>query len=138
MMLFWTCTRAGPEPVALAPSPVRLAVWGLLRALSIMFSAPARDPMAEGVNVTLIPQLAPIARLVPQLFVWAKSPLAAMLETVSGALPELVRVSACAALVVPTCCDPKVRLVEESVTAGAGPVVPKRLTDSVPSEASVT
>src|SRR6476646_6062990 len=44
----------------------------------------------------------------------------AMLETVSPAVPEFVRVTGVGGLVVPTCCEPKVRLVGERDTAGAG------------------
>jgi hypothetical protein len=43
--------------------------------------------MAVGVNVTAIPQLAPAASKLPQLFVCEKSPLVAIPEMVSGAVP---------------------------------------------------
>jgi hypothetical protein len=65
-------------------------------------------PVAVGLNVTLIVQFAPAARLAPQLFVWEKSPLfvplMAMPEPlkVSAALPVFVSVMFCEALVVPT------------------------------------
>ena len=45
-----------------------------------------------------------------------------MLEIVRGAVPEFVKVTDCAALVVPTSCDPKLRLAGEKLTAGAVPV----------------
>ena len=73
-MLFCTCTTAGPEE-ATVPVPVRLAVWGLLVALSVTVSVPVRVPVAVGVKVTLMVQLPPAATLVPQLLVCAKSPL---------------------------------------------------------------
>jgi len=41
---------------------------------------------------------------------------------VRGAVPELVSVTGCDALVVPTSCEPKVKLVGDSVTAAADPV----------------
>ena len=57
----------------------------------------ARAPLAEGVKVTLMVQLAPAATELPQLLVWAKSlalvPESAMLVRVKAALPELVRVT---------------------------------------------
>ena len=53
----------------LVPVPERLTVWGLPLALSAMLSAAVRAPLADGVKVTLIVQLAPAATLVPQLFV---------------------------------------------------------------------
>jgi hypothetical protein len=66
----------------------------------------ARPPAAEGVKVTLIVQLPPAATELPQLLVWAKSPeldpKTAMLVTVRAELPELVSVTACAALATPT------------------------------------
>src|SRR5256712_484762 len=58
-----------------APVPVTLAVCGLLLALSVTVNVALRAPIAVGVNVTSIEQLAPAARLAPQLFVCAKSPL---------------------------------------------------------------
>jgi hypothetical protein len=65
-----------------------------------------RVPVALGVNVTLIVQDAPAATDVPQLFVCAKSPVLvpvmAILVTLNAALPVLLNVTACAALVVPT------------------------------------
>ena len=53
----------------LVPVPERLTVWGLPAALSEMLRVPLRVPVAVGVKVTLIVQLAPAATLVPQLFV---------------------------------------------------------------------
>jgi hypothetical protein len=82
--------------------PLRLTVCGLPLALSVMLSVPVREPVAVGVKVTLIVQVALAATLVPQLLVWAKSPLAAMLEMLNAPVPLLVSVSVCAALVVPT------------------------------------
>jgi hypothetical protein len=57
--------------------PEREIDVGLFTALLVTVTEPVRLPMAVGVNVTLILQLALTARLVPQLFVCAKSPLAA-------------------------------------------------------------
>ena len=57
------------------PVPVRLAVRGLPVALSVMVTVALRVPAAVGLKVTLMVQLAPTARLVPQVLVEAKSPL---------------------------------------------------------------
>jgi len=89
-----------------APIPERLTDWGLSAALSVIVSEAARLPLADGVKVTLIVQLAPAATLDPQLLVWTKS-LALVPETVipvtlKSALPELVRVITCALLPMPT------------------------------------
>jgi hypothetical protein len=68
----------------------------------------ARGPVTAGVNVTLMLQFAFAARvaLLPEhVLVCAKSPLfaplIAMPVIVSGALPLLVKLSACAVLLVP-------------------------------------
>ena len=45
-------------------------------------------------------QLAPAATEAPQVLVWAYGALAAMLVMFSAAVPELVSVTVCAALVV--------------------------------------
>ena len=54
---------------------------------------PLREPVAVGVKVTLRVQLAPAAKLEPQVLVWAKSPLTVMLAIVRIALPVLLRVT---------------------------------------------
>ena len=108
------------------PVPLSAAVCGLPPALSEMLRAAVLEPAAVGVKVTEMVQLAPAARvlgLVGQVFVWPKSaalvPVSPIELIVSGAVPELVKVTFCAALEVPTACWPKPRLVGESVTAGA-------------------
>jgi len=53
------------------PLPVRLTVCGLLLALSVMVRVPGREPVAVGVKVTLIVQVAPAASDVPHVFVCA-------------------------------------------------------------------
>jgi len=82
------------------PEPVRLTVWGLPVALSVTVIVPGWLPVAVGVNVTLIVQLAPAATDVPQVLVSAYCVLAAMLVTLSALVPPLVSVTVCAALVV--------------------------------------
>ena len=57
-----------------------------------------------------------------QLLVTAKSPMPPMLEIVRAAVPLLVSVTGCAALVLPTACDPKVKFDADSATTGATPV----------------
>jgi hypothetical protein len=88
------------------PVPERLTDWGLPVALSAIASAAERLPAAEGLNVTLIVQLAPAATLEPQLLDWAKSlaltPKTAMLVMLRAELPALVRVTGRAELAAPT------------------------------------
>src|SRR5512135_1629617 len=95
-------------------------VCGLLAALSVMESAPVREPTAAGVNVTLIAHAAPAATDAPHVLVWAKSPDAAIPEIESAAVPVFVSVTVCGAVVVCTGSPEKVRLAGASETAGAG------------------
>jgi hypothetical protein len=77
-------------------------VCGLLIALPLTVIVPVRVPVAVGLNVIVILQVAftPIWPL--HLFVCEKSPLATMLEIFSDAVPVLVSVTVCDVLVVPT------------------------------------
>ena len=82
------------------PVPERVTVCGLPVASSVTVIAPGWLPMAVGVKVTLMEQLAPAATEAPQVLVWAYGALAVMLVMFSAAVPELVSVTDCAALVV--------------------------------------
>ena len=79
------------------PVPVRLTACGLPVASSAIESEAARLPLAAGVKVTLIVQLAPAATLDPQVLVWVKSPALEpeieMPVTLKAALPVLVKVT---------------------------------------------
>src|SRR5260370_9051623 len=110
--------------VAVEPIPVRLTDCGLPEALSVMLRVPVRLPDAVGVNVTLMVQLAPAATELPQVLVWAKSPLAETLVRFSEALPVLESVTDCAALVVPTVRLAKASEEAERLTTGAGAAAP--------------
>jgi hypothetical protein len=61
-----------------APVPLKEAVCEELESLSVTVNVPLRVPVAVGVKVTAIAQLAPAATEEPQLLVWAKSPVAAI------------------------------------------------------------
>ena len=84
------------------PVPVRFTVCGLPVALSVTVMVPVWLPVAVGVKVTLIEQFAPAASVAPQVVVSEYCALATMLPIVSEAVPELVSVMDCAALVVLT------------------------------------
>jgi len=75
--------------------------------------------------VTLIVHHALAVRVVPQLLVWEKSPLAAMLEMVSVALPGLLSVTLSEPLLVPKACAENVKEVGDRLAAGAVPVPDK-------------
>jgi hypothetical protein len=88
-------------PFGEIPTPERLTVCGLPpKASSAMVTIPVRLPVAVGLNVTLIEQLAPPARVVPQLLVCEKSPLEEIPEILSVASPVLLSVTDDGALVV--------------------------------------
>ncbi len=113
------------------PVPVRVIACEPLPALSLMLTAAERFPAEAGVIVTLIVQLPPAATEVPHVLVWAKSPGLApvkpiLLTKFNTALPVLVRVTDCAALVVPRFWLAKTRLEAFRLTAGPPPV-PERL-----------
>ena len=82
------------------PVPDRVTVCGLPVASSVTVIVPGWLPAAVGVKVTLMEQLAPAAREAGQVLVWAYGALARMLVMFSAAVPPLVRVTVCAALVV--------------------------------------
>src|SRR6185437_6783508 len=60
-----------------APVPLRLTVCGEPDALSATVRVPYREPLAVGVKVMEMVQLAPAATLDPQVFVSVKSPATA-------------------------------------------------------------
>jgi hypothetical protein len=72
-------------------------------------------------------QFAPALSVLPQVVVSAKSPLCPI-EIVVLPVPELVTVTFCPALVVPTACEPNVRLVGDGVTMTVVVPVPVRVT----------
>ncbi len=120
--------------LVLVPVPVRLTDCGLPVALSVTVTAAVRVPLAAGVKVTLIVQLAPAGTELPQVLVWAKSlafvPVIARLEIPKAALPELFTMTVCALLELSTGRLPKLRLAgdrftaRESAAIGTAAVVP--------------
>src|SRR5947209_3831344 len=104
--------------LVVVPVPLSEITCGLPAAESVIVTAPVRVPDWVGVKVTMMPQLAPADSVAGQLLVWAKSPLGAIPLRVNVPPPLLVKVTDCAALVVPICCAPNVRLPGLNVTAG--------------------
>ena len=97
-------------------------------ALSAMLSVALRLPLAAGVKVTLIVQLPLAATELPQVLVCAKSPglvpVMVRPEIVKAALPVLLRVAVCAALVELTAWLPKERLLGETALDGEATATP--------------
>lgn len=95
--------------------------------MSVIVIEPVCVPAAVGVNVTLIEQVpaaARVAGLTGQVLVCPYWALAAMLVMVKAALPVLVSVTDCDALVVPTTWLANVKLVAVKDTTGAGTAAP--------------
>jgi hypothetical protein len=96
---------AGVASVKSSPVPLRLTVcvlFGTPLLLSVTVRVPVRVPLAVGLKVILTVQEPFALTLPPQVFVWLKSPLMPMLLMVSAALPVLLSITVCEALVVPT------------------------------------
>ena len=111
--------RAEGDSVTAVPVPLRLTVWGLPLALSLMVRVPIRDPTAVGLNATLIVQLVCGARMVPQVFAGImKSPEATMLLMASVVVPVLPKTTFLEALVVPSASITKVKLEVERLRIG--------------------
>src|SRR5260221_6529155 len=117
---------------AVTPVPDSETVAGLPGALLAMLSVPVREPVAVGVKVTLTVQDAPAARVVPQLLVCAKSPVAENEETDAAVPPVLLTVTACEPLVEPTVWLPKDTL--DGFAETDGPEVPPPLGKTSKSE----
>ena len=105
------------------------ALLGLPAALVVNVREAERNPVADGVKVTLTAQFNPAPKLAPQPFAEmlksaAFAPVRAILAIVSVAVPLFVSVTVCALAVAPTTIFPKDRLPGLSVTAGTGGVTP--------------
>jgi len=104
------------------PSPESVTVCGLPLAFELMVSEAVRVPVAFGLNVTETTQLAPGARVLPQLLVWSNSvafvPMRVMVVMFSVSPPVFVSVTVWAALVVFSNCGAKVSAGGTSDTAG--------------------
>jgi hypothetical protein len=91
-------------------------------ALSVMVTAADNGPVTDGVKWPWIVQLAPAARLCPQLSAntneLASAPVTPMLAMERGSPPVLVNVTSCDALVVFTFLAPNDRLVDDNIIAG--------------------
>jgi len=115
--------------VGTPPVPDNVTACGLPTALSVIVSDALRAPVAVGLNVTLMVHEDPTVRVLPQVWVWAKSPLLvpviAMLDIVSVLPPLFLTVTVWAALVVPVFWLPKTSDVGDNVAADTA--VPARV-----------
>jgi len=112
------------------PVPDSTAVCGLDEALSAMLSVAVSIPDTEGLKTSATEQVLAGATVAPvqesdcKVKSEAFVPVMETVETVRLAKPELVTITVCAALFVPTISLPKLRAVEESVAAAAVVPVP--------------
>ena len=109
-------TVPGVHPTPEVPVPLSATVCGDDESESLKESVPDRAPKTVGVNCTLIVQLPPAERPLPQLLLCVKSPLA-VIEAIVRVLVE-ERVMVCAALFDPTLMLPNWR--EEGLTVALG------------------
>jgi hypothetical protein len=99
--VFWWLEReaaaGGSKPAGYCPVPLNVIDCGELVALSVMVMAAANAPADAGAKWPWMVQLAPAARVAPQLFAntndEASAPVTLMLEIVSVASPVLVIVT---------------------------------------------
>ena len=115
------------ETAGAAPVPVRPTVCGVLLASSLMVTVPVMLPGVVGEKVTVMVQLAPGPRELPQLLVCAKLWETLIEEIVMMKPPELLSVTVWGALVVPESWVPKARLIGSSSAAGGLTPLPVRL-----------
>lgn len=104
------------------PLPDSEIVVGLLTALLFTVTDPVREPLAVGWKVTVTVQLAFTARLLPQLLVCVKSPLAVIDVIDADAVPLLVIVVDCELLFEPTTVAANERLPGLAFKDGPGAV----------------
>lgn len=106
------------------PVPVKLTDCGLVTALSLTDNIPERVPVAEGLNLMLMVQLAPAFRVVPQVVADCRNSATfalLMLIPVNVVARLFFKVITCAALVVPTVCAANVSVAGVTAT-GTSPV----------------
>jgi hypothetical protein len=125
-------TEAGDTDVGAMPVPLSARVFGLFEAFEATLSDSAGTaPRAVGVSVREMMQLAPAARVVPQVVeetAYSAGAVIEMLPTVVDC--QFLRVTDLIGLVAPTTTFPKLSEGAESVT-GAAPV-PVKFTVSGP------
>jgi hypothetical protein len=97
--------------------------------LSVSVKAAVRAPAADGVKVTEIEHIPPAEILPLQVLAetmksLALAPVMAAALTVNGAVPELVTVTICVAVVVPTFVAANVSDIGDSVTPGSAAATP--------------
>src|SRR5213593_2962406 len=124
-------SNAIDAPPLVVPVPERATACGLPGALSVTLTFALRLPVAVGLKLTVIVQVALTASDAGQSFVCVKSPgfvpVRAMPLIVSGAVPVFCSVDVCGALVEPIASEPNARLAGVRVTLEAVPV-PVRVT----------
>jgi hypothetical protein len=108
-----------------SPVPLKGTFCVLPEALSENVRLALSAPIMLGANVTLAVQLAPAATVEPQVFVWLKSgafvPVMVMPVIESETVPEFVRATTWAAVLVPTAIVPKATLAGARVATGIPP-----------------
>ena len=116
--------EAGEREGAAVAVPLRVAVCGLLLALSITLSTPLEGPALVGVNVTAILHVALAFRDAGQLSPSEKGPVDKMFVILKETDELFVRVSNCGPLLAPTFVLANVTEVGDTMATGEIPVPP--------------
>jgi hypothetical protein len=110
--------------------PLSATLEGLVGASLAMLNDPEARPVAVGVKVTVMVQLALVARVAPQVLVCAYGAAAVIPAILSVELPLLVSVTSALAL-APINMLPRFSVVGLSVTAGWTPVPLSEMVDGL-------
>jgi hypothetical protein len=110
-----------PTVIDTVPFPLKLIVCGLPEPDEVTVIVPARVPVAVGLKVTDIVQVAFSASVVPQVVVRLKSPVAAEIDIPLIAPLFAVSVITCAGLVVVTSWAPKTTVPGDMPIVGRTP-----------------
>jgi hypothetical protein len=114
----------GDKVTGAVPVPLNCVVWGEFEELSLTVNIPVRDPVAVGVKLTEIAQLAPAPNVLGdngQVEVSPKLPVFEILVMVRGTVWLFLSVTLFAVPVVLITWGPKERLALDKVT-GVAPV----------------
>lgn len=124
--------RLVSEHLEVIPTPLTPALCGDPDALSVITTESSRVPVTVGVKVTLMVQVSPTPRVLPQVLVWLKLVplLMAMEDMDSVPVPLFFRIIGTATLLVEVSWEPKISAAGVNVTAGT-PVAPVPVSGTV-------
>ena len=115
------------------PVPFNATVAGAATDVELTVSDPVNGPVCNGANKTATVQLAPAARLVPQvLAVRSNCPVTASANAAAAVPPGLEIITVCAGLICAMAVAAKVSCAGDTLSWAAGGTVPLSRTVAVP------